>query len=164
MAAKFILKKGDQNSFEITANDEFWGIEKLITYNPEEKKPGSYSIVVQALNTEEMLYERDNLTITESIMLLRLISENKKSDPDTVVKNDSDPFSFWRRRSVKWFIGFFMGFAVLSLLLKFRDYGKMNTAPAAFNIFINTVLLICLSFGIWIFYFRNNNKSEGEDQ
>jgi hypothetical protein len=126
----------------------------------QEVNSGDFVLVVHR-NNEEIL-RINGLTRSEGFAAFDSI----KADRDY-----SDSFTFkpgqeltkGKKIGIKIFVGLFLGFGVLSLIIRLKDYVRNGNGWNIFNTTITIVFIILLCYGIWIYFFGNAKNKNGNE-
>jgi hypothetical protein len=159
-------------SYKLLNNDV-----EVINYNSDEDKidfltglldsvqtsAGEFRISVVHLGKE--VFSLPGITRKEGINIIRELRENSEFNENEAVKRSNEPAELTKgkKKVVKWFIGLFMGFSILSFILRLRDYSKIGGGLSIFNSVITLLLIFFVCFGLWIFFFKNKATNKVEE-
>jgi hypothetical protein len=129
----------------------------LLKYlDTEIEMSGTFRVVVWKGDDEIFVLSR--VTKKEGILLIESIRED-----EVVPVENRKELSKARKISIKLFVGFFMLFAILSFIVKLRDYSKLGGRINIFNSLVTLVLIGFLCFGIYLFFFGKKKSKEAEN-
>ena len=117
---------------------------------------GTFRVVVWKGDNE--VFVLPGVTKKDGIQLIESVRENE----DVPVENRKE-LSKGRKISIKLFVGFFMLFAILSFIVKLRDYTKLGGGINIFNSLVTLLLIGFLCFGIYMFFFGKKKRKEAEN-
>lgn len=137
----------------------------LLAASAEQTDPtGNYSIVVEDKNEEVMTVA--GLNKAQGIQLIEGIKNSEISLPaqiTTVPITSEKEMPKIKKKGLKWFVGLFMGFAILSFIIRIRDYSSSGAGGISiFNSVMTLFFIAIVCGGIYIYFFRKKNNKNAD--
>jgi len=122
-----------------------------------EVNSGEFALVVH--DHQEEILRLNGLSRQEGIALfdsLKIVEENS----DSFILKSTQQLTKGKKIGIKFFVAIFMGFGVLSLLIRLKDYSRNGNGWNIFNMIITVVFIFLLCYGIWIYFFSKDKKKK----